>query len=210
MGAGRSELGRAIFGADPINSGEVLMNGHRLSLHSPSDAIEAGIAYLSENRKEEGLAVKMQLSENITMANVEEISRRFGVLSRSQEMEAAQRYVRDLLIRTPSLTQVVNNLSGGNQQKVVVGKWLFCDSKLLIFDEPTRGIDIGTKYAIYELIGLLAREGRGIIMISSDLPEILGLTDRLLVLHEGKLAATLTTDETTPEEVLNYAAGLGT
>jgi ribose transport system ATP-binding protein len=210
MGAGRSELGRAIFGADPINSGEVIMNGRGLSLHSPSDAIEAGIAYLSENRKEEGLAVKMQLSENITMANVEEISRRFGVLSHSQEMEAAQRYVRDLLIRTPSLTQVVNNLSGGNQQKVVVGKWLFCDSKVLIFDEPTRGIDIGTKYAIYELIGLLAREGRGIIMISSDLPEILGLTDRLLVLHEGKLAATLTTAETTPEEVLNYAAGLGT
>jgi ribose transport system ATP-binding protein len=102
----------------------------------------------------------------------------------------------------------VNNLSGGNQQKVVVGKWLFCDSKILIFDEPTRGIDVGTKYAIYELIGALAREGRGIIMISSDLPEIMGLTDRILVLHEGNLAATLTTAQTTPREVLNYAAGL--
>ena len=210
MGAGRSELGRAIFGADPIDSGEVIMNGRRLSLSSPSDAIKAGIAYLSENRKEEGLAVKMQLAENITMANVQEISRRFGVLSRSQEMEAAQRYVKELVIRTPSLSQIVNNLSGGNQQKVVVAKWLFCDSKILIFDEPTRGIDVGTKYAIYELIGALAREGRGIIMISSDLPEILGLTDRLLVLHEGSLAATLTTAETTPEEILNYAAGLAT
>ena len=210
MGAGRSELGRAIFGADALDAGSVLMNGRRLSLHSPSDAIRAGIAYLSENRKEEGLAVKMQLAENITMANVQEISRRFGVLSRSREMEAAQRYVKDLVIKTPSLTQVVNNLSGGNQQKTVVAKWLFCDSKILIFDEPTRGIDVGTKYAIYELIGALARDGRGIIMISSDLPEILGLTDRLLVLHEGSLVATLTTAGTTQEEILTYAAGIAT
>ncbi len=210
MGAGRSELGRAIFGADPIDSGEVIMNGRRLSLSSPSDAIKAGIAYLSENRKEEGLAVKMQLAENVTMANVQEISQRFGVLSRRQEMAAAQRYVKELGIKTPSLSQIVNNLSGGNQQKVVVSKWLFCDSKVLIFDEPTRGIDVGTKYAIYELIGTLAREGMGVIMISSDLPEVLGLTDRLLVLHEGSLAATLTTAATTPEEVLNYAAGLAT
>ncbi len=208
MGAGRSELGRAIFGADRITSGEVIMKGRKLSLHSPSDAIQAGIAYLSENRKEEGLAVKMQLSENITMANVQEISRRFGVLSRNLEMAAAQRYVKDLTIRTPSLSQIVNNLSGGNQQKVVVAKWLFCDSKILIFDEPTRGIDVGTKYAIYELIGALARDGRGIIVISSELPEILGLTDRLLVLHEGSLAATLTTADTTQEEILSYAAGI--
>jgi ribose transport system ATP-binding protein len=208
MGAGRSELGRAIFGADPIDSGEVLMNDRKLSLSSPSDAIGAGIAYLSENRKEEGLAVKMQIAENVTMANVQEISQRFGVISRSREMEAAKKYVNDLTIRTPSLSQVVNNLSGGNQQKVVVAKWLFCNSKILIFDEPTRGIDVGTKYAIYELIGILAREGRGIIMISSELPEILGLTDRILVLHEGKLAATLTTAETTQEEILNYAAGV--
>ena len=210
MGAGRSELGRAIFGADLIDAGDVIMNGRRLSLKSPSDAIEAGIAYLSENRKEEGLAVKMQLAENITMANVQEISQRFGVLSRSREMEAAQRYVKDLVIKTPSLSQVVNNLSGGNQQKTVVAKWLFCDSKILIFDEPTRGIDVGAKYAIYELIGALARDGRGIIMISSDLPEILGLTDRLLVLHEGSLVATLTTAETTQEEILTYAAGIAT
>lgn len=210
MGAGRSELGRAIFGADRIDSGEVIMNGRKLSLNSPADAIKAGIAYLSENRKEDGLAVKMQLAENITMANVQEISRRFGVLSRNLEMEAAQRYVKDLTIRTPSLSQIVNNLSGGNQQKVVVAKWLFCDSKILIFDEPTRGIDVGTKYAIYELIGALARDGRGIIVISSELPEILGLTDRLLVLHEGNLAATLTTAKTTQEEILSYAAGIAT
>jgi ribose transport system ATP-binding protein len=208
MGAGRSELGRAIFGADPIDSGDVLMNGRGLSLKSPSDAINAGIAYLSENRKEEGLAVEMQLTENITMANVQSISRR-GVLSRSREMEVAQEYVDQLVIRTPSLSQIVKNLSGGNQQKTVIAKWLFCKSKILIFDEPTRGIDVGTKYAVYELIGALAQEGIGIIVISSDLPELFGLTDRLLVLHEGHLAATLITAETTPDEVLNYASGLG-
>lgn len=208
MGAGRSELGRAIFGADPIDAGNVIMNDHKLSLRSPADAIRAGIAYLSENRKEEGLAVNMTLAENVTMANVLEICRRFGVLSRRQEIDVTQRYVKSLTIRTPSLSQIVNNLSGGNQQKVVVAKWLFCDSKILIFDEPTRGIDVGTKYAIYELIGVLAREGRGVIMISSDLPEILGLTDRVLVLHEGGLAATLTTTQTTQEEILNYAAGV--
>jgi ribose transport system ATP-binding protein len=209
MGAGRTELGRAIAGADPIDSGDVIVNGRRLSLHSPSDAIKAGIAYLSENRKEEGLAVTMKLTENVTMANVQEISRRFGVLSRNQEMDATRQYVEELDIRTPSLLQVVNNLSGGNQQKVVVAKWLFCDSQVLIFDEPTRGIDVGTKYAVHELMGALASEGRGIIMISSDLPEIFASTDRLLVLHEGRLMATLTTAETTPEEVLGYAAGLG-
>jgi ribose transport system ATP-binding protein len=210
MGAGRSELARAIFGADPVDSGDVVLNGYKVSIKSPPDAIKAGIAYLSENRKEEGLAVKMQLSANITMANVQEISRRFGVLSRSREIEATQQYVKKLLIKTPSLYQVVNNLSGGNQQKVVLGKWLFCDSKILIFDEPTRGIDVSTKYAIYELIGALAQEGRGVIVISSDLPEILGLTDRILVLYEGNLTATLTTAKTTQEEVLNYAAGVAT
>jgi ribose transport system ATP-binding protein len=209
MGAGRTELGRAIAGADPIDSGDVIMNGRRLSLHSPSDAIGAGIAYLSENRKEEGLAVTMKLTENVTMANVQEISKRFGVLSRTQEMDATRQYVEELDIRTPSLLQVVNNLSGGNQQKVVVAKWLFCDSQVLIFDEPTRGIDVGSKYAVHELMGALASEGRGIIMISSDLPELFASTDRLLVLHEGKLTATLTTAETTPEEVLSYAARLG-
>ncbi|HUX12325.1 MAG TPA: sugar ABC transporter ATP-binding protein [Spirochaetia bacterium] len=208
MGAGRSELARAIFGADPIDSGDLTIEGRRVSVKTPADAIGAGIAYLSENRKEEGLAVKMQLSENVTMANVPEISKRFGILSRKQEMDAAAHYVHDLGIRTPTLAQVVNNLSGGNQQKVVVAKWLFCNSKVLILDEPTRGIDVGAKYEIYELINALANEGAGIIMISSELPEILGMTDRVLVLHEGRLAGTLSTGETTQEEILNYAAGL--
>jgi ribose transport system ATP-binding protein len=209
MGAGRSELARAIFGADPVDSGEVIMNGRRLSLRSPADSIRAGIAYLSENRKQEGLAVRMQLAENVTMANVGAVSQTFGIISRARELKESQHYVEELDIRTPSLTQVVNNLSGGNQQKVVVAKWLFCDSKILMFDEPTRGIDVGAKYAIYELIERLAREGVGVMMISSELPEILGLTDRVLVLHEGRLEATLSTRATTQEEILNYAAGVG-
>ncbi|MGA2545484.1 MAG: sugar ABC transporter ATP-binding protein [Rectinemataceae bacterium] len=209
MGAGRSELARAIFGADPITSGEVLRNGKKLHIRSPSDAIKNGIAYLSENRKEEGLAIKMRLDQNITMANMTEVSKNLGIISRARELKATKTYVDELNIRTPSLVQVINNLSGGNQQKVVVAKWLFRDSDILIFDEPTRGIDVGAKYAIYELIERLAREGVGVIMISSELPEIIGMTDRVLVLHEGSLMATLRTKDTNQEEILNYAAGLG-
>ncbi len=209
MGAGRSELARAIFGADPMDSGEIFRDGKRLNIHSPADAIHNGIAYLSENRKLEGLAVKMRLDQNVTMANLFEVSKRFGIISRVQELKVTQNYVDELNIRTPSLMQVINNLSGGNQQKVVVAKWLFRDSRILIFDEPTRGIDVGAKYAIYELIESLARKGVGVIMISSELPEIIGMTDRVLVLHEGSLTATLRTKDTSQEEILNYAAGLG-
>ena len=209
MGAGRTELARAVFGADPIDSGEVRLNNKKLARLSPSECIKAGLAYLSENRKLEGLAVKMTVAENVTMANVPAISSRWGIISRTLEMNASQKYVADLAIKTPSLTQIVNNLSGGNQQKVVLAKWLFCSSKVLIFDEPTRGIDVGTKYAIYELIEKLARSGVGVIMITSELSEIMGMTDRVLVLHEGNLEATLTTKNTTQEEILNYAAGLG-
>jgi ribose transport system ATP-binding protein len=207
MGAGRSELARAIFGADPIASGQVLRDGKPLKIHSPSDAIANGIAYLSENRKEEGLATKMRLNENVTMANLPAVSRHFTVISEGQELEATRTFVHDLDIRTPSLEQTVNNLSGGNQQKVVVAKWLYRDSRILIFDEPTRGIDVGAKFAIYELMEQLARRGVGVIMISSELPEILGMTDRVLVLHEGRLMATLRTRDTSQEEILNFAAG---
>jgi ribose transport system ATP-binding protein len=208
MGAGRSELARAIFGADPLDSGEILKDGKRLDIHSPADAIRHGIAYLSENRKEDGLAVKMRLDQNVTMANLPAVSRRLTVISTAEELKAASDYVRNLDIHTSSATQTVNNLSGGNQQKVVLAKWLYRNSSILIFDEPTRGIDVGAKFAIYELIERLSLEGAGIIMISSELPEIMGMTDRVLVLHEGRLTATLQTRDTTQEEILNYAAGL--
>jgi len=185
------------------------MEVRRLRIGSPADAIREGIAYLSENRKQEGLAISMLLSENITMANMPRVSQRLGIISGAAEARACQEYVGELSIKTPSLWQVVKNLSGGNQQKVVVAKWLFCESRILIFDEPTRGIDVGAKYAIYELIDSLASRGVGIVIISSELPEILGMTDRVLVLHEGSLEAELVTGQTTQEEILNYAAGLG-
>jgi ribose transport system ATP-binding protein len=208
MGAGRSELARAIFGADPLDSGEIYKDGRRIDIHSPADAIRHGIAYLSENRKEDGLAVKMRLDHNVTMANLPAVSKHFTVISGAAEIKVTEDFVRSLDIHTSSATQTVNNLSGGNQQKVVVAKWLFRNSSILIFDEPTRGIDVGAKYAIYELMEELSRSGVGVIMISSELPEILGMTDRVLVLHEGSLAATLRTRETTQEEILNWAAGL--
>ncbi|NSW75647.1 MAG: sugar ABC transporter ATP-binding protein [Candidatus Atribacteria bacterium] len=210
MGAGRTELARIIFGADPKDSGEIYLYGQKIDIRSPIDAIHAGIGYLPEDRKLSGLAVEMLLSENITMANTEAVSSPMGVISFAKERAAAEHYIKELDIRTPSVYQIVKNLSGGNQQKVVVAKWLFRNAKVLIFDEPTRGIDVGAKYAIYTLIDQLAREGIGIIMISSELPELLGMTDRILVLHEGSLMGILNTKETTQEEILNYATGLVT
>jgi ribose transport system ATP-binding protein len=208
MGAGRTELARALFGADQIDKGEVALFGKKIHIQSPSDAIEQGIGYLSEDRKGQGLVLKMSVAENITMAKLSAVIVTGGVISNRLEMDAAQKYVTALNIKTPSLAQKVNNLSGGNQQKVVIGKWLFCESKVLIFDEPTRGIDVGAKYAIYELMGKLAGEGIGVMMISSELPEILGITDRVLVMHQGHLAATLTTSQTNQEEILSYASGI--
>jgi ribose transport system ATP-binding protein len=208
MGAGRTELARALFGADTREGGEIFLSGKKLRISSPGDAIRAGLAYLPEDRKLDGLAVKMLLSENVTMANLAEVCGAAGVISSAKERRAAERFIRELAIKTPSVYQVVSNLSGGNQQKVVVAKWLFRNSKVLLFDEPTRGIDVGAKFAIHELIDVLARKGVGVIMISSELPEILGMTDRVLVLHDGRLEATLVTGQTTQEEILHYAAGL--
>jgi ribose transport system ATP-binding protein len=208
MGAGRSELARAVFGADRIDSGSVSREGRVLSVKSPADAVRHGIAYLSENRKEEGLAVKMRLDQNVTLARLGAVSDFLGIISGRRETAVTEKYVEELSIRTPSTRQAVNNLSGGNQQKAVVAKWLFRDSGILIFDEPTRGIDVGAKYSIYELIAALAARGVGVIMISSDLPEILGMTDRVIVLHEGEIKATLKTALTDQEEILGYAAGL--
>jgi len=208
MGAGRTELARALFGADPVDHGEVALFGKRVHIHSPSDAIEQGLGYLSEDRKGQGLVIRMTVAENITMAKLSAVVSGGTVISHRKESEAAQKFVTALNIKTPSLAQKVNNLSGGNQQKVVIGKWLFCESKVLIFDEPTRGIDVGAKFAIYELMEKLAREGFGVMMISSELPEILGMTDRVLVMHQGHLAATLETRKTNQEEILTYASGI--
>ncbi|MCB8822209.1 sugar ABC transporter ATP-binding protein [Microvirga rosea] len=207
MGAGRTEVARAIFGADPLDAGQIALHGKPLEIRSPRDAIAAGIAYLSEDRKGQGLAVKMSVAQNLTLANMAGVADRFGVIDFQRETGTTQRYVDLLNIRTPSIHQVVRLLSGGNQQKIVIGKWLFRDSRILFFDEPTRGIDVGAKFAIYKMMDELAAQGIGVVLISSELPEILGVTDRVAVFHEGKLTATLNTRDTNQEEIMHYASG---
>jgi ribose transport system ATP-binding protein len=207
MGSGRTEVARAVFGADPVEAGEVQLQGKRLSIHSPIDAIRNGIAYLSEDRKGNGLALQMTVAKNITLANVEAVSGAGGFIRFEEEAKVAHRYIDALCIRTPSVNQITRNLSGGNQQKVVISKWLFRESKILFFDEPTRGIDVGAKYAIYELMDRLAAQGIGVVLISSELPEIMGMTDRVAVFHEGRIAGVLETRKTNQEEIMHYASG---
>ncbi|CAB3791636.1 Ribose import ATP-binding protein RbsA [Pararobbsia alpina] len=207
MGAGRTEVARAIFGADSLDSGTVKLGDETLAIRSPIDAIRHGIAYLSEDRKANGLSVKMPVASNVTLANMDAVSSRGGFIRFAEEAAVAQRYVDMLGIRTPSVKQIARNLSGGNQQKVVISKWLFRDSRVLFFDEPTRGIDVGAKFAIYELLDKLAAQGIGIVMISSELPEILGMTDRVAVFHEGELVTLLDTRQTSQEEIMHYASG---
>ncbi|RKT13415.1 monosaccharide ABC transporter ATP-binding protein (CUT2 family) [Paraburkholderia sp. RAU2J] len=207
LGAGRTEVARAIFGADPLDSGTVHLGTETLAIRSPIDAIRHGIAYLSEDRKASGLSVNMPVASNITLANLGAVSNRFGFIRFAAEAAVAQRYIDALGIRTPSIRQIARNLSGGNQQKVVISKWLFRDSRVLFFDEPTRGIDVGAKFAIYELLDRLAGQGIGVVMISSELPEILGMTDRVAVFHEGELVTILETRQTSQEEIMHYASG---
>ncbi|HEX5738001.1 MAG TPA: ATP-binding cassette domain-containing protein, partial [Hydrogenophaga sp.] len=197
----------AIFGADPIDAGQVMLGEQRLAIHSPRDAVRHGLAYLSEDRKHDGLALKMTVAQNITLANMAAVSNRVGLIRFDKEQVAAARYIKALDIRTPSSGQIVRLLSGGNQQKLVISKWLFRESRVLFFDEPTRGIDVGAKYAIYQLLDELAGQGIGVVMISSELPEIMGMTDRVAVFHEGRLVSVLNTRETSQEEVMHHASG---
>ncbi|KDR38033.1 sugar ABC transporter ATP-binding protein [Caballeronia glathei] len=206
MGAGRTEVARAIFGADKLDGGTITLRGEPVSIRSPREAIRHGIAYLSEDRKKEGLALGMPIASNITLANVRGVASS-GFLRFGEEARVAQKYVKDLAIRTPSIHQIVRNLSGGNQQKVVIGKWLYRGSNILFFDEPTRGIDVGAKFAIYGLMDRLAAEGIGVVVISSELPELLGTTDRIAVFHEGHVTAVLETQSTSQEEIMHYASG---
>ncbi|WP_036583089.1 ATP-binding cassette domain-containing protein, partial [Brucella anthropi] len=209
MGAGRTEVARAIFGADPHDAGTIVLEGETLSISSPRDAIEAGIAYLSEDRKAQGLAVKMPVDANLTLANMEAVSSAYGVIDFERQRQASERYVDLLSIKTPGLAQPVRLLSGGNQQKIIIGKWLFREPRIMFFDEPTRGIDVGAKFAIYQIMDELAARGIGIVLISSELPEILGLSDRVAVFHEGRITAVLNTAATSQEEIMTYASGRG-
>ncbi|HEX5685160.1 MAG TPA: sugar ABC transporter ATP-binding protein [Ideonella sp.] len=207
IGAGRTEVARTLFGAEVKDAGSIRFGGEELRIRSPIDAIRHGIAYVSEDRKAHGLAVKMTVAENITLANLQAVCGRGGFIDFHAETETARRYIDALGIRTPGPQQPARLLSGSNQQKVVISKWLFRQARLIIFDEPTRGIDVGAKYAIYELMDRLAADGIGVILISSELPEILGLTDRVAVFHEGRLVKTLATRGTSQEEIMHYASG---
>ena len=206
MGSGRTELARAIFGVDKIDSGNIYVKGRLQNIKSPRAAINLGIGFLTEDRKSQGLILVLPVKENICLPSVERFSK-MGIVQVRQESQAANRYFKELRIKTPSLNQKVAYLSGGNQQKVVLSKWLCCQADIFIFDEPTRGIDVGSKVEIYQLMNRLTSEGVAIMMISSELPEILGMSDRILVMHQGKVAAEVAAAEATQENILHYALG---
>ncbi|WP_323764541.1 sugar ABC transporter ATP-binding protein [Marinovum sp.] len=191
MGAGRTELARAIFGAEPPDAGEVIVHGHHVTIRSPSDAVQAGIGYLSEDRKHYGLALGMDVRANIALASMARYRDRLGRIEEHRLEDVARDYIETLNIRTPHDRQEVRLLSGGNQQKVVIAKWLLRDCDILIFDEPTRGIDVGAKAEIYRLMADLADSGKAIIVISSELPEVLRVSHRIAVMCEGRLTGIL-------------------
>jgi len=209
VGAGRTEVARAVFGADPIDSGEIYVRGSKVHIGSPHDAVQHGIGYLSEDRKRYGLALGMDVEENVVLAAFKKFLGAFGLVNRSKSRSTAEQYVKMLAIKTPSLQQKVRNLSGGNQQKVIIGKWLTADTNILIFDEPTRGIDVGAKSEIYHLLNNLVQQGKSIIMISSELPEILRMSHRVVVMCEGRITGELNVAEATQEKIMQYATQRG-
>lgn len=206
IGAGRSEVMRALFGVDKMKSGEIVIDGQILKNHQPSDAIKSGIGFVPEDRKLQGLILIMAVRENTTLASLNKISR-FSVMNGKKERDVSASYVDKLSIKTPGIEQKVNNLSGGNQQKVVIAKWLATHPKVLILDEPTRGIDVGAKKEIHALMGQLAAEGVGIIMISSELPEVLGMSDRIVVMHEGRARGILDRKDASQEAIMKIILG---
>jgi len=205
MGAGRTELARAIFGADPVDTGELFVHGKPVTIKSPYDAVKHGIGYLSEDRKQFGLMVEMDVKTNAVMPSLPRFRRFAGVMNDALAEQTAKQVTEALQVKTPSIHQQVKFLSGGNQQKVVIAKWLIRDCDILIFDEPTRGIDVGAKTEIYRLLNELARQGKSIIMISSELPEILRMSHRILVMCEGRITGELTHETATQETIMTYA-----
>jgi len=205
VGAGRTEVARAIFGADPKDSGEIFVHGRKVEIHSPGDAVRVGIGYLSEDRKRFGLATGMDVETNIVLASFRKFRESLGRINTRLTRSTAEGIVKVLSIKTPSIKQKVRNLSGGNQQKVIIAKWLTADTEILIFDEPTRGIDVGSKSEIYHLLNELARQGKAIIMISSELPEILRMSHRIVVMCEGRITGELDGATATSEQVMVLA-----
>ena len=205
MGAGRTEVARAVFGADPIDGGEILVHGRAVRIRTPRDAVMHGIGYLSEDRKQFGLATAMDVQANIAMTSLSRLLRMGMFIDAAAVAETAGGYVRQLGIRTPSVAQPVKLLSGGNQQKVVIAKWLLRDCDILFFDEPTRGIDVGAKAEIHRLIDALAAQGKAIVVISSELPEILRLSHRVVVMCEGRVTGEQSALEATQESIMQFA-----
>jgi len=204
VGAGRTELARMIFGTDPVSGGTMVFDGKEIRPGSPREAIDLGIGYLSEDRNHEGLLLEMSVRENITLPSLSKVKRGWFV-DRKNEREVCDGFIRQLTIKTPDMNRRVEELSGGNRQKVVLARWLMTNSRVLIFDEPTAGIDVGVKFEIYSLIDTLAAGGMGIIVISSDMPELLGLSDRVAVMSGGRMAGILTRGEATQERIMELA-----
>lgn len=206
VGAGRTETARAIFGADTAAKGEIWINGKKVNISSPKDGIGEGIALIPEDRKKHGALLEMSVRENISFISIKDISKG-SIVSRKKDKELSNQFIERLRIKTPSMEQLTGNLSGGNQQKVVLAKSLAGKSNIIIFDEPTRGIDVGAKQEIYVLMNQLAQEGMAIIMISSEMPELLGMSDRIVVMHEGEVTGELSKEEATQAKILDLASG---
>ena len=204
VGAGRTELARAIFGADPGDAGEVWVEGQRMERGDPREAKRRGMGFVTEDRQGQGIVPPLSVAENLGLASLER-NTHVGLVNRREQRKQARKMIEDLNIRTPGPEQEIRFLSGGNQQKTVIGKWLLADSKVLIVDEPTRGIDVGAKVEIYELMNELTENGAGILMISSDLPEVLGMSDRILVMSGGRITGELSVEEANGENVMELA-----
>jgi ABC-type sugar transport system ATPase subunit len=212
VGSGRTSLARALFGADPADSGEIILDGVKVNITSPQDAINNGVALLTEDRRGQGLILELAVRDNILLPPVHssqtrrQYLHRLGTVDYRRATDMASRFVQSLAIKAPSVMHQARSLSGGNQQKVVVAKWLATQAKIFIFDEPTRGIDVGAKAEIYRLMGRLAADGAGIIMISSEVEEILAISDRILIMRGGRIVAVLTREVASKELILRYAA----
>jgi ribose transport system ATP-binding protein len=205
VGSGRTELARAIFGADPY-AGEMRISGQAYKPHSPAEAISHGVALVTEDRKAQGLFLKLSVAANTTISGLKQLCRA-GVIQRAKELSLVKRMIKDLSIKTPNHNFLVVNMSGGNQQKVVLARWLSIGTRIFILDEPTRGIDVGSKSEIYQIMDGLTKQGVGIIMISSELPEVLGMSDRIMVMRQGRIVKELARAEASEEAIMKYAVG---
>ncbi|SDW69208.1 sugar ABC transporter ATP-binding protein [Paenibacillus sp. PDC88] len=207
MGAGRTEIMRALFGLDSLHSGEMWVRGKKVNIRKPDDAVKHGIGFITEDRKDEGLVLDFSIRENMVLPNLFSFSGKAGLISSKKEKDFVDTLIKRLLIKTESSETAARNLSGGNQQKVVIAKWVGIGPSVLILDEPTRGVDVGAKREIYQLMNELTDRGVAIIMVSSELPEVLGMSDRIIVVHEGQISGELSREEATQEKIMTLATG---